>query len=327
MGSDFWAITAYFNPMHCRRRQLNYRVFRQHLTIPLVAVELGYDGQFDLGPGDADILVQIPGTDVMWQKERLFNIALSRVPPAIDRVACLDSDICLNRPDVWREAGRVLQRFPIAQLFSHVFYLPADHPLDFALMQETLPPCPGFGWLQEQGRSALELCNPIWTNPGDLPPVTYGLGWAFRREVFAEHGFYDSWIVGGGTRVHFFAAHGLYADAGDAFRFHAAMREHYCRWSEDFHAAVRGRWSFVPGHIAHLWHGDMARRKHRQRYKELEQFKFDPSADLAFDEHGAWRWNSNKPAMHQYLREYIADRQAEAETARPIAIGNSRIAP
>jgi hypothetical protein len=272
---------------------------------------VGYDGHFDLGPGDADILVQIPGTDVMWQKERLFNIALRHVPPSVDQVASLDTDICLSRPDVWREAGRLLQRFPIVQLFSHAYYLPPEHPVDFASMREMLTPCPGFSWLRQQGRSALELCNPTWMNPSDLPPVTYGLAWAFRRELFAERGFYDSWVVGGGTRVHFFAAHGHSAEAGAAFGFHPAMSEHYRHWSKGFHAEVRNRWSFVSGEIAHLWHGDMARRKYRRRYEDFAGFKFDPTQDLALDDHGAWRWNSDKPAMHQYIRDYIGGRQED----------------
>jgi hypothetical protein len=311
MSSDIWAITAYFNPMHWRQRQANFRIFREHLNIPLVAVELGYDGQFDLGPGDADILVQIPANDVMWQKERLFNIALEHVPPEVDLVANLDSDICLNRPDVWQEAGHALQRCPIVQLFSQVYYLPQEYPVDFTLMRETVAPCPAFAWLRQQGHSALDLCNPSWANPGDAPPVTYGLAWAFRRELFAERGLYDAWVVGGGTRVHFFAAHGHAAEAGAAFTFHPAMHEHYRQWADSFHREVRGRWGFVPGEIAHLWHGDMARRKHRQRYVEFAEFDFDPYEDLALDKHGAWQWKSEKPAMHRYIREYIAGRKED----------------
>ena len=324
MANEIWAITAYFNPMHWRRRLANYRTFRQHLTIPLVAVELGYDGRFELGPDDADIVVQIPGEDVMWQKERLFNLALGTVPQTVDRVACLDSDIVFERADVWHEANRALEQAPIAQLCSHVFYLPPNHSLDFELLQRSRTSAPGFSWLRQQGFSALELCNPTWSNPNDDPPVTYGMAWAFRRELFVDRGFYDAWIVGGGTRLHFFAAHGYWLEAAKAFRFHPTMREHYRRWTEGFHADVRGRWGCVPGEIAHLWHGNLARRKHRQRYADFTQFEFDPLADIAWDEHGAWRWNSNKLAMHQYLRDYIAERQEDdlaAESSAPIALG------
>jgi hypothetical protein len=318
MAADFCAITAYFNPMRWHRRLANYRVFRRHLSIPLVVVELGYDGQYELTTADADILVQIPGKDVMWQKERLMNIALQAVPRNVERVACLDCDTILGRNDVWCEASRVLDRSPITQLFSHVFYLPSDHPLDRKLIQQSQQRAPGFAWLQEQGFSSLELCNPTWANPNDQPPVSYGLGWAFRRELFAERGFYDSWIVGGGTRLHFFAAHGHWQEAAQAFRFHSAMQNHFCRWASGFHAEVGGNWSYVPGEIIHLWHGAPARKKHRQRYEDFAQFDFDPRNDLEIDEFGAWRWQSNKPRMHQYLRDYIADRQEDGSPAESL---------
>jgi hypothetical protein len=310
MAEDFWAITAYFNPMHWRRRLENYRVFRRHLHIPLVAVELGYDGHFDLQPDDADILIQIPGRDVMWQKERLLNIALGAVPSVIENVACLDCDIILNRADVWHEASHTLQRTPVAQLFSQAFYLRANHSSGEELMQPTLASGLSFARLRQQGHTARQLCNPDWSNPND-PPVTYGLAWAFRRELFADRGFYDPWIVGGGARAHFFAGDGYWQEAAIAFQFHPTMREHFRRWAKGFHAEVQGKWGCVPGAVAHLWHGDMARRKHRQRYREFARFNFDPDTDLALDENGAWRWNSSKPELHQYIRDYFAGRQED----------------
>ncbi len=311
MTSDMWAITAYFNPMHWRRRRENYRRFRRALGIPLVAVEAGYDGQFDLEPGDADVLVQVPAVDVMWQKERLFNLALAAVPPTVAKVACVDSDVVFLRPDVWQEVSERLDHARLLQCFSEVYYLPADHPLDRATIERTQSPCLGFGLLRQQGRSTLELCNPDWRNPNDLPPVSYGLGWAFRRELFASRGFYDAWVIGGGTRVHCFAADGLWREAVQAMRLTTRAAEHFRRWAEGFHQDVRGEWGCVPGAIAHLWHGTIGGRKFRQRYEDFSRFEFDPQTDLALDEHGVWRWNSDKPAMHQYVREYFAGRQED----------------
>jgi hypothetical protein len=311
MADDIWAITAYFNPMHWRRRRENYHAFRQALRIPLVAVEVGYDGRFDLTPADADILLQFPAAAVMWQKERLFNLALAAVPPSVANVVAIDSDVIFGRDDVWPEVSRALDRAPIVQPFAHVYYLPADFPHGFAHIERTLPPCAGFGWLRSEGRTTLELCNPDWRNTSDLPPVSYGLAWAFRRELFAERGFYDAWVIGGGTRVHCFAADGLAQECAHAMRFTPAMRAHYRRWAEGFHNDVRGAWGCVPGAIAHLWHGTIGGRKFRQRYEDFAQFDFDPQQDLSHDQHGVWQWASDKPAMHDYVRQYFAGRQED----------------
>ena len=87
IDAGMWALTSYYNPAGYRRRRENYRHFRRRLGLPLVAVEAERDGVFDLAPGDADILVRIAGGDVMWQKERLLDIALDVLPPACRAIA------------------------------------------------------------------------------------------------------------------------------------------------------------------------------------------------------------------------------------------------
>ena len=84
---DVWAITCYFNPVGYRSRLANYRVFRRHLSVPLVTVELAYDAEFHLDRDDAEIMIQVRGGDVLWQKERLLNIALAALPRACRTVA------------------------------------------------------------------------------------------------------------------------------------------------------------------------------------------------------------------------------------------------
>src|SRR5215203_6717152 len=75
-AQPLWAITSYFNPMRYGRRLANYRLFREHLPLPLITVELSFGGQeeFDLREGEADVLIQLRGRDVLWQKERLLTV-------------------------------------------------------------------------------------------------------------------------------------------------------------------------------------------------------------------------------------------------------------
>src|SRR5262245_59404245 len=103
-----WAITTYFNPAGSKRRMQNYQLFRRRLAVPLVTVELSFDGTFQLCPDDADILVQLQGGDVMWQKERLLNIALKWLPDRCEKVAWLDCDVVFESDDWVKEAERAL---------------------------------------------------------------------------------------------------------------------------------------------------------------------------------------------------------------------------
>src|SRR5688572_16303245 len=98
--NPLWAITTYFNPTGSRRRLANYRAFRASLAAPLLTVEWAPDGRFELADGDADMLVQLNGGNTMWQKERLLNVGIARLPASCHYVAWLDCDIVFDS-DAW----------------------------------------------------------------------------------------------------------------------------------------------------------------------------------------------------------------------------------
>ena len=205
-----WAVTSYFNPVGYRRRRKNFHAFRERLTVPLVATELSFNGHFELRPGDADILIQIYGRDVMWQKERLLNMAVQALPATCTKVAILDCDVVFARPD-WVEAlTRRLDDVPLVQPFSLVHYLPPDLP-------PTSPEAlaggftrPSAACLIEQGMSAKEcLGNFTGRRPGTRAP---GHALAARRELLQAHGLFDACIIGGGDTALIAASCGAYEE-------------------------------------------------------------------------------------------------------------------
>jgi hypothetical protein len=62
-----------------------------------VTVELSFDGRFDLTDQDADILIQLSGGAVLWQKERLLNLAIKAAPAGVKHIAWFDCDVILQR--------------------------------------------------------------------------------------------------------------------------------------------------------------------------------------------------------------------------------------
>ena len=80
-----WAITSYFDSCGSGVRLANYKAFREQLEVPLVTVELSFDGSFALEPDDAEVLIQLSDGDVLWQKERLLNVALKASPGRLRR--------------------------------------------------------------------------------------------------------------------------------------------------------------------------------------------------------------------------------------------------
>src|SRR5262249_49610675 len=206
----FWAITSYFNPVGYRRRLTNYRTFRRRLAVPLVAVEFSCGGPFQLGPGDADVLIQLRKGDILWQKERLLNVALRALPDCCDKVAWLDCDVIFPRPDWVERTSGALDRFALVQPFHQAHDLPQDVLPETAGAAPDLPTGHARFRLLARGADAERLLR------GDMRLSERGhsgLAWAARREVLDADGFYDVCVLGSGNRAMVCAALGRFEDA------------------------------------------------------------------------------------------------------------------
>jgi len=312
-----WAITAYFNPGGYRQRLANYRVFRRRLDVPLVAVELSYGDDFELTKSDADVLVQLRGGDVMWQKERLLNIALSALPASCSKVAWIDSDVVFASSDWVRRTQRRLDKVPLLQPFSRAHYLPQGiasgrftprraESSRVSVACAAAAGMPVSGWLKNQPKPRVALADkPAWAAPA------VGLAWAARRDVLDRHGFYDGCIIGGGDRALILAANGDFADLMKGQSMSRAQRRSYLKWAQAFHETVGTADRYVEGDVFHLWHGSRTGRSYEDRHARLKPFAFSPARDIAISQEGAWRWNSDKPGLHACLEDYFQGRRED----------------
>lgn len=177
-----WAMTSYFNPMRYKRRFTNYKMFREKLRIPLVTVELSFDGNFELTDKDADILIQISGGAVLWQQNRLLNVALKSVPPDTKIVAWIDCDVIFDRSDWVDEAKKQLNTFNIVQLISDGIDLKSanDHPDNYQHDNAAL--IPGvIRLISEKQFSTFEIKT-------KARAILWGMAWAARRRFSTSMG-------------------------------------------------------------------------------------------------------------------------------------------
>ncbi len=290
---------------------LNYRVFHQQLGVPLLTVELGFGGRYDLTSEDATTLVQIPGRDVMWQKERLLNIAIDSLPPHVTKVAWLDCDILFEDHGWSLHAASLLEDYPMVQVFSELVRLPRQESPCFPEAISGLERRPSVCRLVSSATDLRTVCRSAPRAPGRLFPGPIGFGWAFRRSLFQQRGLYDVDILGGGDVSLLAALSGCYDIAIDAHRLNDRATSHFLRWAAPLHDEVDSRVTCAPVRIFHLWHGDLADRGYETRYEAFSRFQFDPEEDLALDEHRAWRWASRKPEMHRYASEYFRRRRED----------------
>jgi hypothetical protein len=307
-SDKLWAVTCYFNPVGYKRRLQNYYTFRQHLGVPLLTVELSFDGGFQLRDVDADILVQLQGQDVMWQKERLLNVGLESLPDDGDCVAWLDCDVVFEDTGWATRTIQALDYFPLLRLFQKRHDLPPGEKLGGGPEDRPRP-----GVSHDEIAAGESACAPFGAAaplPGHNSP---GLAWAARRDLLESHHLYDACILGTGDRAILCAALGEFDYLTQKLRMNTKRVDHYLEWAKPFFQAVNGRVGFLPGRLFHLWHGDRNDRDYVERQGLLERFHFDPYTDIAVDYSGCWRWNSNKAVLHESVRRYFQSRREDAD--------------
>jgi hypothetical protein len=137
-----------------------------------------------------------------------------------------------------------------------------------------------------------------------------GFAWGARREVLDAHGFYDASIVGGGDTAFACAVYGCFEAALRLHAMNPYQCDRYAAWAGRLHADIRGAVGGTESDLFHLWHGDQKNRRARERHIRISSMGFDPTTDIAVED-GCWRWTTEKPALHGYVREYFAGRRED----------------
>ncbi len=98
--------------------------------------------------------------------------------------------------------------------------------------------------------------------------------------------------------------------------FTPALRGQVDDWMRSFHEDVRGHVGYLPGTVAHLWHGERDNRRYAERLRILTRFEFDPQTDLRLSTEGLWEWTGRKPELEHSVREYFRSRREDGSTMR-----------
>lgn len=272
-ASGLWVITPYYNPQGYKSRRLNYEIFVKLLResgIRVLTVECAFGDQpFDL-PESTDV-IKVRCKSLMWQKERLLNLALSWLPTSCRYVAWLDCDLVFTNPNWARDTVALLEQVPIVQVFETCNRLP-EHYATADAARDAWPSC---AKVVSESRCALK--TGVFKDHGHT-----GYGWAARRELLERHGLYEHAIIGAADDYMF---HAIVGDLNSrCFRWtlqdNPERLRHFLEWAEPFAVATEGKLRAVPGEILHLWHGDLANRQYHIRHDQFRAFNFNPYTDL-----------------------------------------------
>ena len=342
--AHLWCITPYFNPAHYRTRRANYELFAAPIRaagIPLLTVECAFGADpFELPPGPDILQVRCP--HVLWQKERLLNLGVAHLSPQAAKVAWLDGDILFANPDWAVQTAALLDEFVVVQPFDRAIRLAEGersatpqhvaHESFASIWQQDRSRVhaggldvhghTGFAWAARRDLLANHgLYEAFVTSNGDhfhahvfagdltsscMRSVRQGsrLFGASRRTRGSRLHVWLQWLSSGRLRG---TLHNLPGIRQPNSRFWT----HFLAWAEPVAAAVDGRIGCAPGHLLHLWHGDLADRQSGIGRQLLHERGFDPACDIRIGPSGCIEWASDKPEIHQWLPEFFRRRRED----------------
>lgn len=308
---ELWIITTYYNPCGYRSRRENYEAFMRIIKksgLRCVTVECAFgDEPFTLNKS-FDV-IQVRSRSVLWQKERLINLAVSWLPRSCKYIAWLDCDVIFLNQNWAQETVEQLQRYPIVQLFETCHRLPQAYADKNA--QGNI--CKSFGAIVPKDPSVL--------NAGrfDLHGHT-GYAWAARRELFDEYGLYEYAIAGSGDH---YIAHACFDDLDSPcikmmMMEDVIMMQHLKDWGHSFSQMVQDTIGSVSGEILHLWHGDLKNRQYLARHRENARMGFNPYTDIVAvpGKPLEWRADIEKPELVvAFAEKFFSSRKEDGEVA------------
>lgn len=235
-------VCAFFSPggFHAPRRNLSRFVRQMRLAnVEVFVAELAYDNDpFFLPPRDNYFQFRTTRDNMMWHKENLINMAVSRLPLSVDAVAWIDPDLFFLNDRWFSETQDKLRSSACVQLFSHAVWTDQDG-LFFKRMQGAV-----------SGRA--------WQAGATHP----GFAWAARRELWLEAGgLFDRALVGGADSI--WASTCLdrpipqWLNYGELEEWKMIVR----KWMQR-----SGDCGFVEGTVVHEWHGSLKNRRYVDRH-------------------------------------------------------------
>jgi hypothetical protein len=297
-------VTAIANPIRWNSRICLYRQFEQHMLdsgVALTVVECAYgDRPFDLSGNPHINHVPVRAKTLIWNKENLLNIGLTRLPQDWRHVAWIDADVTFRKAGWASETVHALQQYDAVQPWSDCYDLgPHDdhlavHRSFCRLVHDGRPIVPS-------GASGYEFAHP-------------GYAWAAtRRALTLLGGLIETAALGAGDHHMALALIGRVHESVPGGITAGYLRP-LLRWQDRATSHIAQNIGYVPGTIEHCWHGSKNKRAYVDRWGILTRNSFDPDTDLVRNTWGVLELAVNKPELRREIDRYFRARDEDSNT-------------
>lgn len=328
--NNLWVVTSYYNPCRWKTRRQNYDQFIDHLNsleIPHITIECVFcDEDWEL-PNNINI-IKTRADSLLWQKERLINLAVSWLPKECEYVAWLDCDIIFENLNIKQDIISELIKHPIVQTWETADKLEQDginiseQSVSFAAVMNgirppAIPDNNSLNYNLEYHMSKPQPADIFSIGRYDTHGHT-GYGWAMRREIFNQVGLYEHAIAGSADH---FMAHAIYNNYGfcitNALKHDYNQISHLKHWGKKFYQYTQGQLGCVAGNIKHLWHGETADRQYFKRMHEITNLNYNPWSDIVLNTGKPLSWDTDvfktKPELINYFSNHFKSRKEDGK--------------
>lgn len=293
-------IAVVSNPVMYETRYKLYKEFcarmEQEPEVVLMKVELQQRGR----PFVADAHIRLKTKDEIWYKENLINIGVQHLPPDWEYMAWIDTDIIFLNKNWAQDTIEQLQTYDIVQVFSHA--------ADLGPNGETMMMHTGFNYLYVNGEP---MSN--YTPGAPYKNGHTGYGFACRKSAYNAMGGLMEFPILGSADAHMCMA--WIGKVGKTLHpeLHKNYKELCMIYQERCERHIKRNIGYVPGTIAHAYHGSKLHRAYKSRWQILLNNKFDPLRDLKKDCNNLWQLEDLKPQLRDDIRKYFRQRREDSK--------------
>jgi hypothetical protein len=303
-------VSVYANPIRWSRRLQLHKEFEQHMLdsgVKLTVVECAYgERPYELHNEHVDY-VRVRSNSLVWNKENLMNIGVTRLPEDAKYILFCDADVEFRKPNWAAETVHALQHYSVIQPWSDAY--------DLGPNGEHLVAHKSFLRIWYEGHPVAKKGPNWWKWEGG--PYEFGhpgYAWAFTRQALESvGGLIEIGALGAGDHHMALALIGESKWSLPSF-VHNNYADAIARWERHAVKHINMRLGFLPGTIEHMWHGKKADRKYVDRWKILESNNYDPIVDIKKNTYGVVELVGNKPKLQHQIDQYFRQRNEDSNT-------------
>ena len=293
---------------HARTAIANW-LLEPNVRVTLVECSFGDRGWelLDLESDPRVTVIQVKSSSLVWNKENLQNIGISRLPHDAKYIGTFDADI------IFRKSGWATQC--INMLHITPFGQPWNTALDLGPHGEVMATHSSFASLFHVGKPVVPTSKNFWDFDGG--PYKYshtGYAHLWTRDILNSiGGLFELGISGSGDH------HMLLSTIGQAdYSLPAQASKEYKyaikQWEGRASSHINGKVGFVHQVLEHLWHGSKVKRGYVSRWSMIQDHDVNPFVDVKKNTYGVLEFSGNKPALEREFANYLTSRDEDSNT-------------